>query len=57
MIPNDPFMLVSYINLKLRDEYSSFEALCDGLDVDGNEITKKLADAGFSYNKEQNQFR
>lgn len=57
MIPNDPFMLVSYINLKLRDEYSSFEALCDGLDVDGNEITKKLADAGFSYIKEQNQFR
>lgn len=57
MIPNDPMILLSFINLKLRDEYSSFEALCDGLDVDGNEITKKLADAGFSYIKEQNQFK
>lgn len=57
MIPNDPMILVSFVNMKLRDEYPSFEALCDGLDVDGNEIIKKLADAGFSYIKEQNRFK
>lgn len=57
MIPSDPMILLSFVNLKLRDEYSSFDALCDDLDADGEEITKKLADAGFSYNKEQNQFR
>ncbi len=57
MIPSDPMILVSFVNLKLRDEYSSLESLCDALDVDENEITKKLADAGFSYAKEQNQFR
>ena len=43
MIPKDPVMLLSFINLKLRDFYPSFEALCDDLDVDGKEITDKLA--------------
>ncbi|MDE6262747.1 MAG: DUF4250 domain-containing protein, partial [Muribaculaceae bacterium] len=27
-MPNDPFMLYSAINMKLRDEYPSLRALC-----------------------------
>ena len=34
MIPNDPVMLLSFINLKLRDFYGSLDALCEDLDVD-----------------------
>ena len=56
MIPKDPVMLLSFINLKLRDFYPSFEALCDDLDVDGKEITDKLAAIDYQYNKEKNQF-
>lgn len=56
MIPKDPAMLLSFINLKLRDFYSSFEALCDDLDVDAEEITDKLASIDYYYNKEKNQF-
>ncbi len=56
MIPKDPVMLLSFINLKLRDYYSSFEALCDDLDVDGQEIADKLASIDYHYNKEKNQF-
>ena len=56
MIPKDPVMLLSFINLKLRDFYSSLEALCDDLDVDAKEITDKLASINYHYNKEQNQF-
>lgn len=56
MIPKDPVMLLSFINLKLRDYYSSFEALCDDLDVDDKEITDKLASIDYYYNKEKNQF-
>ena len=29
MIPNDPVMLLSYVNTQLRDYYSSLDALCD----------------------------
>lgn len=56
MIPKDPVMLLSFINLKLRDFYPSFEALCDDLDVDGKEITDKLACIDYHYNTEKNQF-
>ena len=35
MIPNDPVMLLSFINLKLRDFYGSLDALCEDLDVAG----------------------
>lgn len=55
-IPNDPNMLLSYVNLKLRDYYSSLEALCDDLDVSRAEIEEKLGSIGYSYQKERNQF-
>lgn len=56
-LPNDPFMLFSVVNTKLRDEYSSLDALCDDLNVDRNELEAKLKAAGFTYLPEQNQFR
>lgn len=56
-IPNDPIMLLSFINMKLRDNYSSFEILCEDMDISAGEITEKLSAAGFEYDKEQNRFR
>lgn len=56
MIPKDPVMLLSFINLKLRDYYSSFDALCEDLDVDGREIAEKLSAIDYHYNREKNQF-
>ena len=56
MLPKDPVMLLSFINLKLRDYYSSFEAFCDDLDVDAKEIADKLAAIDYHYNSEKNQF-
>ena len=56
MIPNDPVMLLSFINLKLRDFYDSLDALCDDLDVDKSEIEAKLSAINYTYNKERNQF-
>ena len=57
MIPNDPMMLLSFINMKLRDEYDSFDSLCDNLDVDKDEIVSKLGAVGYRYNKDNNQFK
>lgn len=56
MIPKDPAMLLSFINLKLRDYYGSLEALCEDLDVDGEEIAGKLAAIDYHYDKEKNRF-
>ena len=55
-LPKNPLILLSYINLNLRDHYSSLDALCDDLDIDKDELVKKLAEAGFEYSPEQNRF-
>ncbi len=56
MIPNDPVMLLSYVNLKLRDFYTNLDALCEDLDADRNEIVEKLAGIDYHYDEEKNQF-
>lgn len=56
MIPKDPVMLLSYLNLKLRDFYKSLEDLCDDLDVSQTEIEEKLATIDYHYDQERNQF-
>ena len=56
MIPQDPVMLLSFINLKLRDFYGNLEQLCDDLDVNKQEITEKLAAIDYHYDEERNQF-
>ena len=56
MIPKDPVMLLSFVNLKLRDYYSSLEALCDDLDVSREEITEKLASIDYHYDANKNAF-
>ena len=55
-LPKDPMMLMSMINMKLRDFYPSLDALCDDLDVDRREIEETLAKAGFEYSEENNRF-
>lgn len=56
-LPKDPFILFSYINTKLRDEYSSLEKLCDDMNINKEDITRQLQVAGFEYNKELNKFQ
>ncbi|MCR5671565.1 MAG: DUF4250 domain-containing protein [Butyrivibrio sp.] len=59
MLPQDPIMLLSVLNMKLRDSYGSFDALCEDMEIGEakrEEIVKKLADAGFSYDDERNAF-
>lgn len=55
-IPNDPVMLMSFFNTKLRDEYDSLTELCRAYDLDEQEIQEKLAGIDYHYNKEKNQF-
>lgn len=56
-IPQDPEMLYSMINMKLRDSYDSFSSLCEDEDIDEQMVESVLNKAGYFYNKEINQFR
>ena len=56
MIPQDPAMLLSFMNLKLRDCYASLDAPCDDMDIDHSWIEDKLSKIDYHYDKEKNQF-
>ena len=56
MPPKDPVILLSYLNTKLRDEYSSLAELCAALDADEAAVQETLAALDYRYSPEQNQF-
>lgn len=57
-LPKDPAILVSALNMYLRDrEFDSLEALCYCYDEDPEKIKAYLHEAGFDYNEEQMQFK
>lgn len=55
-IPNDPAMLLSYVNTKLRDEYDNLDKLCDDLDISREELEKKLGSINYAYDEKLNKF-
>ena len=56
MIPQDPMMLLSYINMKLRNDYTSLSDLCLSENIDMLELLKKMAQNGFEYSDELIKF-
>ncbi len=60
MLPQDPVILLSYINTQLRDNYSSLDTLADGLDLDSaqkEDLIAKLYAIGYEYDEILNQFK
>lgn len=55
-LPNNPYVLLSIINMKLRDFYFSIDDICDDLDENKEEIDNILNSIGYYYSKENNQF-
>ena len=55
-LPQDPMMLFSVINMKLRDYYRSLDELCEDMNIDKEELIQKLAAFGFEYSEENNKF-
>ena len=56
MLPKDPVILLSFVNTKLRDAYSSLEELCAVMDADPTDICNALALMDFHYDPAHNQF-
>ena len=55
-LPGDPILLLSFLNMKLRDFYPSLDALCDDLDESKTAICEKLLAVGYQYDPQRNQF-
>lgn len=55
-LPKDPMMLLSFVNMKLRDCYSSLDELCEDLNVKKESLLDTLKAVGFEYDQSQNRF-
>lgn len=55
-LPRDPFMLMSVINMKLRDYYPSLDALCEDMNIEKEVLTTTLGSIGMEYNPDTNKF-
>ena len=55
-LPQDPVMLLSYVNTQLRDNYSSLDEMCASLAADKAEIIAKLKGINYEYDAEKNAF-
>ena len=55
-LPNDPAMLLSVVNTKLRDFYPSLDSLCEDLEADKKVIIEKCRSLGYEYSDDRNQF-
>lgn len=56
MLPQDVYMLLSAVNMKLRDEYESLDELCADQNVEREALEEKLRAAGFVYDAEHRRF-
>lgn len=55
-LPNDPVILLSYINTMLRDNGEDLDELCKRLSVSREAVEEKIASVGYAYNSEKNRF-
>ena len=55
-LPQNPYMLLSYVNTKLRDAYPSLAALCEDTGEDEEALRDALAAVGYRYDAEKNAF-
>lgn len=56
MLPKDPVMLLSYMNMKLRDFYPSLQAFCEAENEEMQPIIEKLGGIDYHYDENRNQF-
>ena len=57
LLKMDPHILVSMVNMKLRDFYGSLNEFCDDMDIHKDVIEERLQKAGYKYNSDINQFK
>lgn len=56
-LPHDPTMLMSLVNMRLRDSGKTLDEFCADEAIDRMDLERRLSEAGFEYLPEVNQFR
>ncbi|MCR4944332.1 MAG: DUF4250 domain-containing protein [Clostridium sp.] len=57
LLAMDPNILVSMVNMRLRDYFDSLEAYCEDVGISVEELNKKLMETGRVYDRDTNQYK
>lgn len=55
-LPKDPVTLLSVVNTKLRDYYTSLDALCEDMQTEKQKIIDTLKGIDYEYDESRHQF-
>lgn len=55
-LPNDPVMLLSFVNTQLRDYFSNLDLFCENFETERAELEAKLGAIDYRYSEKNNQF-
>ncbi len=55
-IPQDPIILVSYVNTKLRDQFATLDEFCQTYALDKESLCSTLDSVDYQYDEKTNQF-
>ena len=55
-MPNDPVILLSYVNTQLRDFHSSLDDFCKAFQLNETVLRQKLQNIDYEYDATLNQF-
>lgn len=55
-LPKDPVMLLSVVNTKLRDYYTSLDVLCEDMQTEKQKIIDTLKGIDYEYDESRHQF-
>ena len=56
MLPKDPYILLSFVNARLRDQYEDLSDLCASLDADEEALRAALAGVDYRYDPAYHQY-
>lgn len=57
ILPKDPVMLMSFVNMKMRDEYRTLEDFCAVYGLKEDSLKASMEAAGFEWMPDIRQFR
>jgi hypothetical protein len=55
-LPQDPMILLSYVNTQLRDHYATLDEFCATEGVERSALEAKLASIDYEYDAQRNAF-
>ncbi len=56
LLPNNPMILLSYVNTELRDEFSTLDEFCKFFNAEKDDVEEKLAAIDYHYDEGLNRF-